>query len=330
MRSSLVVLSISALLFASSACARSLAAEDVASQAHQLLLDGQANASEEQLKERVASKEIDAAAWFELARTEFYLMKLDDAQTSIGHALKRDPENVRYHYLAGQLAVYNAVLKYKSPETRGQFGELTRQWLQELKRTVELDPNFFEAQVALVNAYLQTPPDQGGDRQKAKEVVERLEKLSPIDGARGRSMLVTDVAETVSLWKKMVDQHPNEATARVELAKAYMRQKESAKAKEQIDAALEIDAKQREVLLDLFRYAAMDNQFGLAREALSRYLSSEPKLPVPLRATATFYLARLAKQENNTEEADKLLAAAKELDPHVWMTLRQPPAFLFD
>jgi tetratricopeptide (TPR) repeat protein len=319
-----------ALAIVGTTWARPLAAEDVAAQAHQLLLDGKADDALQNLQQAVARQADHAGAWFELARTQFYLMKLDDAQKSIARAIQLDPRRARYHYLAGQLAAYNAVLKYKSEETRDQAPKLMGQWVRELEQTAKLDPQFDEAQVELVNAYLQAPGDQGGSREKAEQVVAGLETRSPVAAAKGRCMLIEDKQKKVELWQAMVERHPEDAAARAELARAYMRNEQTAKAKEQVDEALRIDAKQGALLLDYFRHVALQQQFGPAAEALDQYLQLVPPPPVPLRATATFYRATLAKRQQKNEEAEKLLAAAKEMDPHVWMTFRQPPELLFD
>lgn len=330
MRSSVAALATAAFVFAAALSVRPLVAQDTVAQAHQFLLDGKADESLQALQQAVSNNANDAKAWFELARTQFYLMEFDDAQLSIARAIELDPRTARYHYLAGQLAAYNAVLKYKSADTRDQYPGLTGQWLRELERTVELAPQFAEAHVQLVNAYLQTPAEQGGSRTKATQVAERLKELSPIGSVKSRCMLLDDKAQIVAAWQQFVEEHPTDAEAHAELARAYMRNDQTEEAKEQVDQALKIDANQGSLLLDYFRHVAFQRQFGPAKETLNRYLQLEPQPPVPLQATATFYLATLSRQQGNEEESEKLLAAARKLDPHVWTTFRQPPHLLFD
>jgi tetratricopeptide (TPR) repeat protein len=330
MRSSLVTLSIAALVVAGTVWAGPLPAEDAAGQAHSLVLDGKADAALELLKKHVVDKADDADAWYELARTEFYLMQLDEAQATIARAIKLDPENARYHHLAGILAGYNAVRKAKSPDTSNQVAELMGQWLRESEQTVKLAPQLPDAQVELINAYIQTPPDQGGDRAKAEQLIEELKKASPVAGTKGRCLLIRDADEAITLWKKVVEQHPNDGAARVELAKAYMRKNETENAKEQVEEALKRDASQRSILLDFAQHAAMQNQFKLANDTYQRYLKLDPKPPVPLQATVTFYLAVVARKQQDMDKSEELLAAAKAMDPHVWMYFRPPPHVLFD
>jgi Tfp pilus assembly protein PilF len=143
-------------------------------------------------------------------------------------------------------------------------------------------------------------------------------------------MLLDDKAQIVAAWQQFVEEHPTDAEAHAELARAYMRNDQTEEAKEQVDQALKIDANQGSLLLDYFRHVALQRQFGPAKETLNRYLQLEPQPPVPLQATATFYLATLSRQQGNEEESEKLLAAARKLDPHVWTTFRQPPDLLFD
>ncbi len=330
MRSSLVTLSIVALMVAGTVWAKPLPAEDVAGQAHRLLLDGKADTALELLKKRVVDKADDAAAWYEMARTEFYVMQLDEAQELIAQAIKLDAANARYHNLAGVLAGYNAVRKAKSPDTSKQVAELMGHWLRESEQTVKLDPQFPDAQFDLINAYIQTPPEQGGDRAKAEQLVEQLEKESPIAGTKGRCLLIRDADEAATLWKKVVEQHPDSGTARAEFARVLMRKGDTKEAKEQVEEALKRDATQRPLLLDFAQHAAMKNQFELANDTYQRFLNLEPKAPVPLQATVTFYLAAVARRQQDKDKSEELLAAAKALDPHVWMYFRPPPHVLFD
>jgi hypothetical protein len=48
-----------------------------------------------------------------------------------------------------------------------------------------------------------------------------------------------------------------------------------------------------------------------------------------MRAFGTFYLAKLEKM-NGDPNADKTLGQARQIDPDVWMTMKAPPAMLFE
>ncbi len=182
MRCTFVVLAIAAVTVAGHIGAQPVVAQDDVQQACELRLQGKADAAYQQLKQHVSREAEDAGAWFELARTEFYLMQLDEAQRSVARAIELDADNARFHRLAGVLAAYNAVSKYKSPDTRAQVSALMGESLREFEQAVANDPQLLEARVALVNAYIQTPAEQGGDREKATQQVEQLEKLSAVAG----------------------------------------------------------------------------------------------------------------------------------------------------
>ncbi len=97
-----------------------------------------------------------------------------------------------------------------------------------------------------------------------------------------------------------------------------------------MEETLKRDTSQRSVLLDFAQHAALSQDLKLAEQTYQRYLKLDPQPPVPLQATVTFYLAKVARMQQQTQESDKLLAAAQKMDPHVWMFFRPPPDVLFD
>ncbi|MHB8861642.1 MAG: tetratricopeptide repeat protein, partial [Pirellulaceae bacterium] len=161
-------------------------AADAVDAAYALRIDGQSDHARQQLQTLVAQEPQLAKGWYELARTEFYVMRLEDAQQSIDKALALEPDNADFHYLAGTLAAYRAVLAAKKSDAGDEVGRAMQHWLRELQQTVKLEPQNYRARIELSNAYRQTPPELGGDPAEAETITARLETESRGGGAAAR------------------------------------------------------------------------------------------------------------------------------------------------
>lgn len=320
------------LTLCASALASATSAEDdpVAAAYHQRM-SGQAEAARQQLQTLTETQPALAAAWFELARTQFYLMQLDEAQTSVDKALEIEANNPRFHHLAGTTAAYRAVLAAKKPETRDQVGPGMQRWIRELEQTIRLAPQDFAARVELVNAYRQTPTEYGGDPAQADALLQTLETESPVDGATARAATLGDKTDDIlALWKQTVATHANDPAAHAGLAQALLAAKDSEAATAEVQRAVELDGSRVRTYLDLARIAGMRGDFADATAAVKSFLEATPAPAAPLRAYGTFLLAAIEKRQQHNDQAEKLLQEARAIDAHVWTTLVPPPALLFD
>ena len=73
----------------------------------------------------------------------------------------------------------------------------------------------------------------------------------------------------------------------------------------------------------------MKKDYPLAKEMVQKYLDLAKNEPAAMRAFGTFYLAKLEKMSGDPN-ADKTLGQARQIDPDVWMTMKAPPAMLFE
>jgi len=320
------------LTLCASAVASAMSAdEDPVMDAFRERMAGRAKQAQEQLQHLTATQPKLAAAWFELARTQFYLMQLDDAQKSIDMALEINANNPRFHHLAGTTSAYRAVLAAKKPETRDQVGPGMQRWIRELEQTIALEPNNYAARVELINAYRQAPTEFGGDAAKAETMLAALKTESPVDGAVARSAVLGDKSdEVLALWNKIVAAHGDQAAAHVGLAQALLSAKESVKATAEVERAVELDGKHIRVYLDMARMAGMRGEYEPATAAVKKFLAANPAPAAPMRAYGTFLLAAIEKRQQHNEQAEELMQEAREIDAHVWTTLVPPPEVLFE
>ncbi len=108
-----------------------------------------------------------------------------DQAIELGEAeVERVPDSAEAHYWLG--AAYG-----RRAQTANMFSAAgyARKVKAEFLRAAELDPKHVEAQLGLVQFYLQAPGFMGGDVEEAKRVIDTLAKMDPVAGHRGRASL---------------------------------------------------------------------------------------------------------------------------------------------
>ncbi|MFH0943778.1 MAG: tetratricopeptide repeat protein [Planctomycetota bacterium] len=307
---------------------------DPTQQAFQLRMSGHIDEAKKALEEELSANPDNSTAWFELARTEFYragqTQEMDTAQVAIEKALEKNPENVRYLCFAGFVAVYNTILKGHAQKTDEMAPQMEKAILA-LERALEVDPDCDEARLLLVSCYGNNPPDLGGDRSKAEQDVEYLEKHSPVFGAEARCEFSEENQEgMVDLWKGFAEKLESDPRVHENLAKQYARAGDAEKAIASVDRTLELDPTRGQVLLDVALFLAFDKKLEPAEKIIERYLALEPAPPLSLQAYAQFILGQVQKMQGKEKEATANLKKARDLDPYCWFTMRPPPEFLFE
>jgi tetratricopeptide (TPR) repeat protein len=160
--------------------------------------------------------------------------------------------------------------------------------------------------------------------------VEVLESSDPVYGAEARCMLTKSDRKQVKLWEKTVAAHGTRADAHVGLARARLHAGDLDGAAAQVDEAIRLDPTDRAILLMLCREYVSEGDHARARQSVERYLAAPSPHPAPLRAWATFCLAKIRQMEGDRAQADDLLAEAKRIDPRVWTTYMEPSEVLFE
>lgn len=182
---------------------------DKVQQAFKSRMSGNVDGAKEMLEKELSANPNNGAAWFELARVEFYragkTQEMDAAQEAIEKALMVDPENVRYLSFAGRIAMYNSILKAhasKADEEAQQMKKAT----EALEKALAQDPNHHEARLLLVSCYGNNSPERGGDRTKAEQHVKTLEEQSPVHGAEARcEFSMKNPDERLTLWTGLAE-----------------------------------------------------------------------------------------------------------------------------
>jgi len=156
-----------------------------------------------------------------------------------------------------------------------------QEMIQELQKTVALDPNNLDAQIRLGNAYLRA---SGG----RPEVIEMAEKVA-------QEILAKD--------DKNIEGH-------ILMGSVLFAKNEKDKAVAELNHAIELDPKRVESYLSLARFYMVTNDAAKAEELLKRAISVNPSSPL-----AHTEYGKFLAQHNRMPEAEAELNKAVEVGP---------------
>lgn len=311
-------------------------------EAYKLRMTGKADAARGILEQVLIADTTNAAAWYELARVHHQtglanplkmLREIDVLQLLATKATRHDPDNVAYAYYKAYvtfLRTYGSIMR-EQRDADVMVAEVITAYV----KVLEMDPTFDEARLYMAEV-LNVPKKIGGSLDEAIDQVHLLEERNPILAAKGRDLLLGEDADRVVYWQKVLEEHPGDAEVLEQLGKAYLNQGKTEEGIAQLEAAMKADPDRTLLLLDVAKYFIMVYQkdasraeevLPKAKAAIDRYLSTEPIRP--LKAYALHAASRIERNLGAEEAAERLLAEAKELDPHVSKAFAPPPSILF-
>lgn len=312
-------------------------------QAYELRMHGKADSAKALLEQMLSEDSANSLAHYELARTKFQIGlvaprqlvdNLSDIQNSIEQAVVHEPDNVIYRFFAGRLAFFQAYISLNM-NPAGAKDDVARV-CSTYESVLELQPDYREASLYLVELYATVPEDAGGDVSKAEGYAAQLEETDEIFGAKARSLLLPDEVDRVDYWQRVLDAHPGNADVLVELGRASLFRGEGEDGARYFEEAVRMDPEKNILFLDLARYHLMtvmsdeglkDTALPAAEEAFNRYLDSEP-IP-PLEAYTLVLLARVKYGMGDNEGADELIEQANTADPYISKAFGVPTPDLF-
>jgi tetratricopeptide (TPR) repeat protein len=155
--------------------------------------------------------------------------------------------------------------------------------LDELRSTVRLDTNkdYLDARIKLGNYYLA--------------------------GSRGRTDVVT---ESENLAKQILEKDPNNIEGHILMGSVLFAQKQTDKAFDELNHAIQLDPKRVESYLSLARFYLVTNEREKAEELYTRAISVNPNSPL-----AHTEYGKFLTQQNRSAEAEAELLKAVEVGP---------------
>jgi tetratricopeptide (TPR) repeat protein len=309
-------------------------------EAYELRMNGKADEAKAQLEQLLVENPGNAAAHYELARTEYQMglgtgkLNPEDIQSSMNRAIENDADNVVYAFFAARVSYLRAYIAFQKDEPDAK--EKAAQACNFYESALKLKPNYLEAMLYLVEIYGDLPEDKGGDRAKAEQYAKQLEEMDKIYGAKARAILLPDDADYIDYWKTIQKEYEGNVDVLVDLGRAYFFKGKEEDGVNCYEEALRIDPERTLLLLDLGRYYGMtglrdkkkkETALPLAEKMFKRYLDTGP-IP-PLKAFATSGLANLKRFMSDKEEAEKLFEEANRIDPFVSRAFGVPSLDLF-
>jgi tetratricopeptide (TPR) repeat protein len=298
---------------------------------------------------RVRQNPKDAEALYAMGRIRQAYNDGDGAYTFAEKAVAADGSKAAYHCLLGEASGNKA----EKAGALSKFG-LGRAVKKEAEAGMAIDSRYAPCYHLLLVFHLKAPGIIGGDKNKAKELADKLQGMNPIEGAFAQARLANEskapIAVHEELFSKALQADPKSYKGHLQLASIYAGQKKYDLADKHAREALKIDPArigaysllaQTAVLQG--KWAELDATLAQAEKAvpdnlnpyyqaarialvenkdlpraeryLRKYLTQEAEGGAPSWANARWRLALVLEKSGRKTEAQQELRAALSLDP---------------
>ena len=249
---------------------------------------GSYKAALDTLSTALAKSPNDAPLHYWSARSNYELRDYDKAISESETAVKLDPKNAEYNRWLGR--AYGA----KAEQSRSFF--LARKVKQAFEAAVRLAPGDIAARRDLMQYCVEAPWIVGGDKDKARQQIEAIAAIDPIQGKMARAAyLATDKqwkaaeAEYVSL----MGQHPQNLDAYMEAADYFAGRNDANNLERAINTASQIGP--QDPRLNYYRAVVLvlrQSELPTAAKLLQAYISVPERSDYPSHRSATEWLRR--------------------------------------
>ncbi len=298
---------------------------------------------------RVQQDPNDAQAAYLLSQIKQAYGDLDAALKLAQKAVALDGKNGRYHFqlaqIYGEMAQKAGIFK--------QLG-LAHKFRDEAEIAAQLDPNYVDARVGLMEFYLQAPGIAGGDKKKARAIADDISRINPVEGYLAQARLAQEAKDTAkqeTALLKAVEAGPRNYEPNVTAGNFYgERLKKYDLAEKYLRVALQIDPERSGAYAGLAQVYAAQQRWGdldalllqaeknvpddfnpyyqaaktillqggdLARAEryLRKYLTQEPEGGAPDLAATHWRLGLVLEKQGRKPEAISELQAAVQMKP---------------
>jgi tetratricopeptide (TPR) repeat protein len=315
--------------------------------AYDLRMQGKVDDAKSILEQSILQDPNNAAAHYELSRIqlcralgmgtrETLFDMIGEAKNHIDKAVELNPNDVICTTFSGHVGFLQA---YYSLMTGEQSKEKLAIAVGAFESALKLKPDYYQVMLYLIELYSQFPEEAGGDKSKAEQYASQLEGIGGVFGAKATSILLSEEADKVDYWQKVLKKYEGNADVLEELGKAYLGADNVDSAVDCFENAIELDPKKASLFLDLsiyYSFLAMrtrDNKELLKKFVMSgdsavvRYIESKPIQPMlayalGVRGKFKFFLG-------DQEQGQVLFKEAETLDPYFSKATGAPGADLF-
>jgi len=216
------------------------------------------------------------------------LRDYDKAISGSETAVKLDPKNAEYNRWLGR--AYGA----KAEQSRSFF--LARKVKQAFEAAVRLAPGDIAARRDLMQYCVEAPWIVGGDKDKARQQIEAIAAIDPIQGKMARAAYLS----TDKQWKaaeaeyvSLMGQHPQNLDAYMEAADYFAGRNDANNLERAINTASQIGP--QDPRLNYYRAVVLvlrQSELPTAAKLLQAYISVPERSDYPSHRSATEWLRR--------------------------------------
>ncbi len=266
------------------------------------------------LRSHVARDPKDAEAYYWLCRNFYALHDYDNSISNGEQAVQLAPQNSDYHLWLGRA--------YGEKADREHSFLLARKGKHEFEEAVRLNPQNIPARRDLAQFYGEAPWIVGGSKDGAKQQVDAIAAMDPVQGHLARAQFYTDEkqpSQAESEVRQALNAKPTSPDALFEIAGFYATLGRPRELQSAIDAAVAL--RPGDPRLAYFRGAeSVLTATGLpqAEQNLKSYLASTPdRGDWPSHAAAREWLGRVYEAEGKRAEAAEQYRTALQLNPQL-------------
>ena len=250
-------------------------------------------------------------AYYWLGRSYYEMRDPDNAIVQLEKAVALESRNSLYHQWLGRA--------YGAKADRDKSFFLAKKVKKEFEEAVRLNQSSIAARRDLESYCISAPWIVGGSKDEAREQVEAIAQLDPIEGHLARGALYQEgkkleLAEDE--YRQVLAAKPTRLEPYLEVAGFFQGQNRPADVQAAIEAAAQV--KSNDPRLAFFQGVALvlsGADFGHAEEYLKSYLASTPdRSDWPSHAAAREWLGRLYEAQGKRAEAAEQYRASLELD----------------
>ena len=276
----------------------------------------------EDVKRLLAPHTDDPDALFLLGKIAL-LQEDDERATSIlEKVVQARPNNADVQYWFG---LANRSVMMHSSFFKQPF--LASKMRQALERAVQIDPNHYEARLALIDYYIFAPAIAGGGEEKAIAQAAEVSKRDKLMGHRAYARMYVRQKKLDLARKELLDavrEQPSSAAAHAALGTLYgANDKNFPAAFAELESAIKLDPNYMPAWFRVGQGAALSGtNLPRGEEALKKYLAYRPKENEPGLVATWFYLGSICEKSGRKPEARAAFATALAIDPN-WKDLQE-------
>lgn len=316
---------------------------DEVMKAYNLRMSGKIDEAKALLENIIREDSTNAMAHYEMARLKHYMLigggnaGINDIMASSNKAVTYDPENPVYAYYRAIACFMDAFMSMGGNPEAGK--NKINAASEAFEKVTELNPDYCEPVLYLVDIYGVLPKEMGGDSVKAVEYERKLEKMNNYFAAKAKAALLPENSDQVAYWKSLLDAGNRSPDILMEIGRAYLYSDNPSDAEQYFNEAIKADPEKNVLILDLARYHILKvmqkqelaaNELPVAKKLVEKYLSCDPQPVLPLKAYSLGLMGMIENVLGNKEESEKLVAQATSLDPYFSKISGIPTLMLFD